>query len=78
MRNGPLFLLTSILVSGCGNVRLQSPEELGQVLVDSAQRQQSKRLCAQQNEPALRLQCEQQAQKEFQKYQHEQRKNKDE
>ncbi len=78
MRNGPLVLLTSILVSACGNVRLQSPEELGRVLVDSAQRQQSKLLCAQQNEPALRLQCEQQAQKEFQKYQLDQRKNNDE
>jgi len=78
MRNGPLFLLTSILVSACVNVRLQSPEELGRVLVDLAHQQQSVRLCAQQTEPAFRLQCEQQAQKEFQKYQHEQRKNKDE
>jgi len=73
MRNGPLFLLTSILVSACGNVRLQSPEELGRVLVDSAQRQQSKRLCAQQNDPASRIQCEQQAHKEFHKFQNEQR-----
>ena len=69
MRNGPLFLLTSILVSACVNVRLQSPEELGQVLVDSAQRQQSNLLCAQQNDPAMRMRCEQQARKELQKYQ---------
>jgi hypothetical protein len=78
MRNGPLFLLTSILVAGCGNVRLQTPEELGQVLVDSTQRQQSKRLCEQQKDPAMRMRCEQQVNNEFQKYQHEQRKNKDE
>lgn len=78
MRNGLLVLLTSILVSACGNVRLKSPEELGRVLVESAQRQQIKRLCAQQSDPASRLQCEQQAQKEFQKYQLDQRKNNDE
>jgi hypothetical protein len=74
----PLILVIIILGSACGNVRLQSPEEIGRGLTDGAQRQQSKRLCAQQNDPALRFQCEQQAQKEFQKYQIEQRKKNNE
>jgi hypothetical protein len=40
--------------------------------------QESKRLCEQQNDPALRMRCEQQVNNEFQKYRHEQRKSKDE
>ena len=74
MRKGPLVLLSSILVLACSNVCVQSPEELGRVLVDSAQQQQSKRLCTQQNDAPLRLECEHQAKQEFEKYKIEQQK----
>jgi hypothetical protein len=48
---------------------LQGLQAMGSVVVEENYRHQSKRLCSQQNDPALRYQCEQQAQKEFQQYQ---------
>ena len=65
-------------LTACNTTPVQVLQGLGSMTVDVDYIKQSKRLCAQQNDPALRLQCEQQARKEFQRYQIEQSKKNNE
>ena len=69
MRNIAFSLTLIAALTACNTTPLQVLQGLGRMTVDVDYIQQSKRLCAQQNDPALRYQCEQQAQKEFQKFQ---------
>jgi len=61
-------------LTACNTTPVHVLQGLGSMTVDVDYFKQSKRLCAQKNDPALRFQCEQQAQKEFQKFQIEQSK----
>ena len=80
--NKTLWSLTPFIALSACNITpeqgLQGLQAVGSLIIDDNYIQQSKRLCAQQNEPSLRLQCEQQARKEFKKYQLDPRKNKGE
>ena len=67
-------LLLLAVLTACNATPVQVLQGLGSMTVDVDYIKQSKRICAQKNDPALRFQCEQQAQKEFQKFQVEQRK----
>lgn len=64
------FSLTLIAVlSACSIKTQQGLQAVGGLLVHDNYKEQSKRLCAQQTDSALRFQCEQKAQKDFEKYQ---------
>ena len=80
--NKTVWSLTPFIALSACNITpeqgLQGLQAVGSLIIDDNYIQQSKRLCAQQTEPALSLHCEQQAQKEFQKYQLDQRKKNDE
>jgi hypothetical protein len=65
-----LFSLTVMTaLSACSNTAQQGLQAVGGMLVHENYKEQSKRLCAQQTDGGMRFQCEQQAQKEFQKFQ---------
>jgi hypothetical protein len=65
-----VFSLTLITaLTACSTTAQQGLQAVGGMLVHENYKEQSKRLCAQQTDSALRFQCEQQAQKEFQKFQ---------
>lgn len=53
----------------CSIKTQQGLQAVGGMLVHDNYKEQSKRLCAQQTDSALRFQCEQKAQKDFEKYQ---------
>lgn len=61
-----LFLITAL--TACNTTPEQVLQGLGHIAVDINYQQQGKRLCAQQNTPALGYQCEQQAQKDLEKF----------
>ena len=64
------FSLTLIAVlSACSIKTQQGLQAVGGLLVHDNYKEQSKRLCAQQTDSPLRFQCEQKAQKDFEKYQ---------
>ncbi len=76
MKNTFLSLALTVVLSACNitpQQGLQGLQAVGSLIIDDNYIQQSKRLCAQQNDPASRIQCEQQAHKEFHKFQNEQR-----
>jgi hypothetical protein len=62
-----LSLLTAL--SACNIKTQQGLQAVGGMLVQENYKEQSKRLCAQQIDSALRFQCEQKAQKDFEKFQ---------
>lgn len=74
MKNILLILTLMSAITACNITPWQVLQGLGSGMVDVDYIHQSKRLCAQQNDPALRFQCEKQAQKEFEKYKNEQQK----
>lgn len=80
--NKTLWSLTPFIALSACNITpqqgFQGLQDVDSLIFDDNDIQQSKRLCSQQNEPVLRLQCEQQAQREFQKYQLDQRRKNDE
>ncbi len=81
MKNTVLSLGSIVILSACNLTQQQGflgLQAVGSLVIDENYRHQRKQICGQQGDPALRLQCEQQAQKEFQKYQLDQRKNNDE
>ncbi len=53
----------------CSTTAQQGLQAVGGLLVHENYKEQSKRLCAQQTDSALRFQCEQKAQKDFEKFQ---------
>lgn len=78
MRTFALTLSTSLLLSACINLRLQTPEELGREVVNSVHRQQSRQQCASGSDPYSQLRCERQAQQQMQEYRKDQQKSDDE
>lgn len=65
-----LFSLTLITtLSACNSTAQQGLQAVGGMLVHENYKEQSKRLCALQTDSALRFQCEQKAQKDFEKFQ---------
>jgi hypothetical protein len=82
--NKTVWSLTPFIALSACNITpeqgLQGLQAVGSLIIDINYnwQQESKRLCEQQNDPALRMRCEQQVNNEFQKYRHEQRKSKDE
>lgn len=59
-------LLTCL--SACNITPQQGLQGLGSMVVQEKYKEQTSRVCAQQTDGALRLQCQKQAQKEFQKF----------
>ncbi len=57
------------VLSACSTTTQQGLQAVGGMLVHENYKEQSKRLCAQQTDSALRFQCEQKAQKDFEKFQ---------
>ena len=68
-----VFILTLITaLVACSTTAHQGLQAVGGLLVNENYKEQSKRLCAQQTDSALRFQCEQKAQKaqkDFEKFQ---------
>lgn len=65
-----VFSLTLITaLTACRIKTQQGLQAVGGMLVHENYKEQSKRLCAQQTDSALRFQCEQKAQKDFEKFQ---------
>jgi hypothetical protein len=65
-----LFSLTAMTaLSACSTTAQQGLQAVGGMLVHENHKEQSKRLCAQQTDGTLRFQCEQKAQKDFEKFQ---------
>jgi hypothetical protein len=64
-----LSLLTAF--SACSIKTQQGLQAVGGMLVHENYKEQSKRLCAQHTDSALRFQCEQKAQKDFEKFRQE-------
>lgn len=58
-----------IALSACSTTTQQGLQAVGGMLVHENYKEQSKRLCAQQTDSALRFQCEQKAQQDFEKFQ---------
>lgn len=56
-------------ISACSTTTQQGLQAVGGMLVHENHKEQSKRLCALQTDSALRFQCEQKAQKDFEKFQ---------
>lgn len=78
MKHIAFSLIGMVALTACNITPQQGLQGMASMMVHGDYIRQSKRLCAQQNDPALGFQCEQQAQKEFQKFQNEQRKNSNE
>jgi hypothetical protein len=78
MKNTIFFVSGAISLTACSVTPQQSLEVLGSMVVQEKYKEQSQRICAQQTNGALRLQCLQQAQRDFQKFQKEQGKITDE
>lgn len=66
-----LFAGTGLLCA-CGNIRLQSPEELGKEVVNTVYRRQSQQQCASGGDPYAQLACERQARQQMQQYRKDQ------
>ena len=64
---------TSVLLAACGNFRLQSPEEMGKVVVDTVYQQQHRQQCAVGTDAVARLRCQREAEKQMQQYRTEQK-----
>jgi hypothetical protein len=65
-----VFILTLITaLVACSTAAHQGLQAVGGMLVNENYKEQSKRLCAPQTDSALRFQCEQKAQKDFEKFQ---------
>jgi hypothetical protein len=62
-----LGLITAL--SACSIKAQQGFQAVGGVLIQENHREQSRRLCKQQTDSALRFQCEQKAEKDFEKFQ---------
>jgi hypothetical protein len=62
-------------LAACSTTAQQGLQAVGGMLVHENYKEQSKRLCAQQTDSALRFQCEQKAQKDFEKFQKQTGKN---
>ena len=60
-------LMTAL--SACSIKAQQGFQAVGGLLIHENYREQSRRLCKQQAESALRFQCEQKAEKDFEKFQ---------
>jgi hypothetical protein len=58
-------------LAACSTTPQQGLQAVGGMLVHENYKEQSKRLCAQHTDSALRFQCEQKAQKDFAKFQQE-------
>ena len=74
MHTLPLILVATVMVSACGNVRLQSLEELGKEVVNTVHRRQSQQQCASGGDPYAQLACERQARQQIQQYRKDQQK----
>lgn len=65
-----VFSLTWITaLSACSITTQQGLQAVGGMLIHENYKEQSKRLCARQTDSALRFECEQKAQKDFEKFQ---------
>lgn len=62
-----LGLMTAL--SACSITDQQGLQAVGGMLIHENYKEQSKRLCARQTDSALRFECEQKAQKDFEKFQ---------
>lgn len=69
MKNTVLSLTLTTALSACSTTAQQGLQAVGGMLVHENHKEQSKRLCALQTDSALRFQCEQKAQKDFEKFQ---------
>ncbi len=56
-------------LSACSITTQQGLQAIGGLLVHENYKEQSKRLCAQQTDSALRFQCEQKAKRDLEKFQ---------
>jgi hypothetical protein len=69
MKNALFSLTLMTTLSACSTTAQTGLQAVGSLLVHENYKEQSKRLCAQQTDSALRFQCEQKAQKDFEKFQ---------
>jgi hypothetical protein len=65
----PIAIGIACTLPACSIKTQQGLQAVGGMLVHENYKEQSKRLCAQQIDSALRFQCEQKAQKDFEKFQ---------
>lgn len=70
----PLILTSSVLLSACSNIRLQSVEGLGTDVVNTVHQRQSQQQCAIGGDPYAQLRCERQARQQMQQYRKDQQK----
>jgi hypothetical protein len=69
MKNTLFSLTVMTALSACSTPAQQSLQAVGGMLIHENYKEQSKRLCARQTDSALRFECEQKAQKDFEKFQ---------
>jgi hypothetical protein len=65
----PIAIGIACTLPACSIKTQQGLQAVGGMLVHENYKEQSKRLCAQQTDSALRFLCEQKAQQDFEKYQ---------